>query len=288
MTPEILAKNVRYFSSIRNYTLALLNAFSGVKLYINQEDSKLDKVYDVDITFGNYEKSAILEDLNEKQITQGNFNYLPRLILSFEGMIKAPDRQTNKFKKLYRKIYHVDHKDKMLEVSYNSLAYDFNFTLLLQARGLTQASQLTEEILTHFNPTLNLNIRECPIFEQKTETQIQISDPAFEINNEQQEEDVNIINVTFDLTLRGNIYSPIEMKAPIRTIDLFIHLWDTVDYEDSKMASYYHFEKDDDNYNARERIFDGTIPYNNDVETESENTLILKRPDFVPHEYKYQ
>ena len=54
--PEILAKDVRYFNSIRNYTLALLNAFDSTKLYINQENSELDKVFNVPITFSNYEK----------------------------------------------------------------------------------------------------------------------------------------------------------------------------------------------------------------------------------------
>ncbi len=291
-TPEILAKDIRYFSSVRNYTLALLNAFKGVELYINQEDSELDKVYTVNIKFGNYEKSIILEDLTEDNITKGNYNYLPRLILSFEGMTKAPERQTNKFQKLSKRIYHPEFNKEMLSVAYNSLSYDFQFSLLLQTRGITHASQITEQILSYFKPTMNLNILECPIFEKKTETQIQISDPGFEINQEFQETDVNIISVTFDITLRGNIYSPIEMVAPLDTIKLFLHVWDTQDYKDSKMAAYYNFEKEEgsvqgsDNLNITKRTFNGEIPWSKEVEYKDENLVIQERQDYHPYQQK--
>jgi hypothetical protein len=284
--PEILAKDVRYFSSIRNYTLALLNAFNGIELYVNQNDEELDKVFTVPISFGNYEKSISLEDINESQITTGNFNYIPRLILSFEGLTKAPDRQTNKFNKFSKKISHPDYSDKMLQVAYNSVAYDFSFTLLLQARGLTQASQLTEEILVYFRPTMNLNIKECPIFEEKTETQILISDPAFEINQDFEETDVNIISVTFDITVRGNLYSPIDMMAPLESLKLFLHIWDQEDYHDSKLAYYYNFEKNDDTNKIKitERTFTGTLKYDKIVEAK-EQIVIQKRPDYSPPEY---
>lgn len=285
-TPEILAKDIRYFNSIRGYTLALINAFNGVELYINQEDSELDKVYTVPISFGNYEKSIILEDISENEITTGNINFLPRLILSFEALTKAPERQTNKYRKLSKRVFHPEYKKEMLNVAYNSVAYDFQFSLLLQTRGVTQAFQLTEEILVYFKPTMNLNILECPIFNEKTETQIQIADPAFEINTEFSDVDVNIINVTFDLTVRGNIYSPIEMIAPIDTLKLFLHVWDTEDYKDSKLSSYYNLQQDEEDsryLNIKKRTFNGTIPYDPVVEA-SEQTVIEKRPDYKPPE----
>ncbi len=281
---EEYAKDVRYFSSVRNYTLALLNAFGGVNLYINQEDTTLDKVYELDIKFGNYEKSIVLEDLSETDIQKGNFNYIPRMILSFEGMSKAQDRQTNKFQKFSKRIYHPDFKNQMLQVAYNSVSYDFHFSLLLQARGLTQASQVTEQILSYFKPTMNLNILECPIFNEKTETQIQISDPAFEINDDFEDKDVNIISVTFDITVRGNIYSPITLVAPLDTIKIFTHIWDLQDIEDSKMSSYYKFERDQNSgiLNITERMFNGSIPYDEVIEAENENIVINNRQDYMP------
>lgn len=284
-TPKVLAKDVRYFNSIRNYTLSLLNAFDGVQLYVNQEGSELDKAFTVPITFSNYEKCVVLGDITEDQITRGNFNYLPRLVLGFEGMAKAPDRQTNKFQKFSKKIYLPDNPDHMLQVSYNSLAYDFSFSLLVQTRGITQAAQLTEEILSHFNPTMNLNILECPIFNEMTETQILISDPAFEINDEFAEEEVNIISVSFEITVRGNIYSPLSMVAPLKTIKVFTHVWDTYDYNESKLSTYYNFTKEGENgVKITERVFNGTIPWDKTTEYKNEDLVIRDRPDYKPHE----
>ena len=275
------AKNIRYFNSIRGYTLALLNAFNNVKLYVNQPDDEKDKIFTVPISFGNYEKSISLSDISENDLLQTNINILPRLVLSFEGMTKAPERQTNKFQKLSRRIYHPEYKKDMIQVSYNSLSYDFHYSLLVQTRGLTQASQLTEQILSYFRPTMNLNILECPIFEEKTETQIQISDPAFEINQEFEETDINVISVTFDLTVRGNIYSPIEMVGVLESIKLFTHIWDEADYHDSKLSSYYKFVPEE--HKAIERVFDGTTPYSPAVEGSLE-ALEKERPDFHPEE----
>lgn len=278
-------KDKRYFSSIRNYTLALLNAFNDVKYWVDDESKNNQKEFTVPISFGNYEKSIALADLNENDITGLNFNFLPRLVLSFEGMSKAPDRQTNKFQKISQRIY--DEGKLRADVSYNSVAYDFHFTLLLQARGLTIASQITEEMLVKFNPTLNLMIEEFPLFDHRTETQILMADPAFEILDEFSEEDVNIMTVTFDITVRGNIYSPIGIEGPIEVVKMFTHLWDEKEYEDSKLAAYYRFDIDQTTRKVSKetlRAFDATEKTAPVVESIHEQDVIEQRPDYS----KYQ
>ncbi len=280
-------KDRRYFSAVRNYTLALLNSFNGVKYWVETNDELQQKEFVIPISFSNYEKSLALQDLSEKELRKGNFNFLPRLVLSFEGMSKAEDRQTNKFQKLSKRVYHPDTQKTSMDVSYNSVAYDYQFTLLLQSRGLTIASQVVEEILVKFNPTLNLMINEFPIFEDRTETQIQISDPAFEIQDEFQDEETNIIHVTFDITVRGNIYSPIEMQGPIETVKMFTHIWDQANIKDSKIASYYRFDVNPENnrvYKETKRIFNATQRNEEIVEDLDEQVVIDEREDY----HKYQ
>ena len=85
---------VRYFNSTRNYTLALLNAFNGIKYWVDDPEI-LQKAFTVPISFGNYEKSIALRDLSEKDLTNLNYNFLPRLVLSFDGMSRAVERQSN-------------------------------------------------------------------------------------------------------------------------------------------------------------------------------------------------
>lgn len=282
---EGIFKDRKYFSTTRNYTLSLLNAFNNVKYWVENDDNQ--KEFIIPISFGNYEKAIALEDLDMEIIKKGNFNFLPRLVLSFEGISKAPDRQTNKFQKLSKKICHPDTSLPALDVSYNSVAYDYHFTLLLQARGLTIASQVTEEILVKFNPSLNLEIKEFPIFLEPTETQILVGDPAFEILDEFSETDVNIMTVTFDITVRGNIYSPIELSGPLKVVKIFNHMWDDEDYRDSKLASYYKFDIDPISHKATKetsRHFNATQQFDEIIEDEDEQVVIDNREDYSEYQ----
>jgi len=279
-------KDKRYFSSIRNYTLALLNSFNNIKYWVPDEENDNEREFTVPINFGNYEKSIALADINEQDITSLNFNFLPRLVLSFEGMSKNIERQTNKFQKYSQRVFN-EQGDLSADVSFNSVSYDFHYTLLLQTRGLTIASQITEEMLVMFNPTLNLMIEEFPLFDHRTETQILVADPAFEILDEFSEEDVNIINVTFDITVRGNIYSPIGIEGPIKVVKMFVHLWDEKEYESSKLASYYRFDVDQVTRKVSKetlRSFDATQKTAPVIESIHEQDVIDTRPDYS----KYQ
>jgi hypothetical protein len=157
------ALNRNYFNSTKNYTLSLLNAFNNIYYYTYNQETQQDYGYKIPITFGNYEKSIILEDVDNEQLKTGNINILPRLVLTFNGMTRVTERSSQKFQRFKKKVYlenpEGDGKDKLvLDTSFNSIPYDFEFTLLLQARGLSMGTQITEQILSYFNPTLSLKI----------------------------------------------------------------------------------------------------------------------------------
>jgi hypothetical protein len=232
-------KNTLYFNTIRTYVVSILDSFNDIKYWKKDEDGNdIEKI--IPIKFGNYEKSIMLEDITKEQYKSGNFNFLPRLVLSFEGMSKA-DRDTNKFRKYSQRITDTEGKP-FIQYAYNSVSYDFNFNLTLQARGLNEAFMIVEEILPFFRPSYTIDILEYPLFPELTTTQLLISDPEFDIINEFEETDVNIITITFPLTLRGNLYMPIQLQAPIEKVKMFNLLWNTRNIYESKVASYYEFD----------------------------------------------
>ncbi len=279
----LIALDRKYYNTTMNYTLALLNAFDNLYYYVQEirNDKYIgDKAYKVPITFGNYEKSAILDNVQEKDITTGNFNIIPRLVLSFNTLSRVAERQTQKYQRFTKRVTHPDDNRVALDLAYNSVPYDFSFTMLLQARGMTMATQLTEQILSFFNPSMNLNIKEFPLFTEMTQTQIKIEDPEFEIIEEFEDTQVNIINVTFNLTIRGNIYSNIGYQAPIEVVEMFTHVWDDFVYQQSKLSTYYKFDIEDGKIvNQRERHYNGTKEYNEDVKLPLDQ-MEEKRPDF--------
>jgi len=283
-------ENILYFNSTKNYTLALLDAFNSVPFFVETDDVKKQRHFNVPITFGNYEKSLVIEDLNENEITSLNFNHLPRLVLSFEGITKNAERQTQKYQK-FSKLIPGGVSHEKAQFAYNSLSYDFSFKLLLQTRGLTAATQITESILCKFNPSLTLEIEEFPLLDL-TETQIQIGDPEFEILEEFETTDVNIVNVSFEILIRGNIYSPIGLSGNIETIDLYLNVWQEKLIKDAKLASYYRFDVEKDRIvSYTERHFDatgeGSYPGKPEPVVQGpEVDLIKERPDYHPYETK--
>ena len=233
------AENVLFFNSTRNYTLAILDSLNNVQTWTKQSDDTWNQL-PVPITFGNYEKSLRMEDIDQETLLSGNFNFVPRMALSFDGMTKTPERDTNKFQKISKKVLSPDGDSLMLNFGYNSVAYDFQYTLLLQARGLNQALQIVEQILPMFRPSYTISVKEYPLFDDMTETQLLIEDPAFAILEDFEDTDVNIINVSFGLNIRGNLYMPLSLQAPIKVLKLLDHLWDIQEIKDSQRAAFYY------------------------------------------------
>ena len=330
---EQIAENIIYFNSTKSYTIALLNAFNELKYFIpkrvvdeNGNIVYIDEFIRVPIKFGSYEKYSAYEDISPELLQSRNYNFLPRMVLSFEGMSRATDRQTGKYNKIQRvsltpleicegmvytpcnepetfKSLHnsdvilTNDCDKNIIFSYNSSAYDFNFKLLLQTRGMTQATQLTEQILGMFNPSMNLNVFEFILFKDHTQTQVLISDPSFEINEGYEKEDLNLIDVSFDVTVRGNIYRPIKVSTKIKEMKWFMQVWDTENYQESKLATYFNFDYQDVEtpqgnatvpHRELQRTFDATLPVGTGEMEESvtgdEQTVMENRPDYQPPE----
>jgi len=239
---DVQIEMVLFFNSIRNYTLAILDAFNNVKQWTKNEDGTFNES-EIPITFGNYEKSIALEDIDKETYLSGNFNFIPRMVLTFEGMTKVPERTTNKFQKISKRIKHEDGYEE-LQFGYNSVPYDFQFNLLIQARGLNQAFQIVEQIMPRFRPTYPISVQEYPIFDEMTLTQIQADDPQFEILDSFEETDVNIINITIPLNFRSNLYMPLQISGPVKVVKMFNRLWQEKDYRDAQLASYYKFDID--------------------------------------------
>lgn len=246
-------KDILFFNSTRTVTLAILDSLNNVKHWVLTEEGKYNENV-IPIKFGNYEKSIELSDVPQDILESGNFNFIPRMVLSFKSMTKAPERTTNKYNKISKRIIN-EYGDVKLNYGFNSVPYDMQFQLVIQARGLNEAFQIVEQILPLFRPTYPISIREYPLFEEKTETLLGISDPEFDILTEFGPEDINIINITFDLNIRTNLYMPLQLTGPIETVQMMIYLWEQQDYKESQLASHYEFEVCKYNY----KIYNNSI-----------------------------
>jgi len=252
-------ENKLYFSSSRAVTLSLLSAFDNIKHWVPFDDNGVQKTKEevIPIKFGSGEKALRLEDIDTKLLVNGNFTFLPRMVLSFEGIQRDPERMLNKFNKVSKKWY--DNGVPRLDYSYQSIPVDLAFNLNIQARGLTQAFQIIEQIMVYFRPTMPLEIQEFPLFQERTVTQILIEDPDIDVLEEMDEVSINLINIVFPLVVRTNFYSPITLSSSIKTLKLNEYIMQ-YQKEQSHLAWKYQLDKNQDETEWIETIDEHLAP----------------------------
>lgn len=214
---------------IRKYTLALLSTFNNIEIQKLKSDGITYSSSIVPIRFSSREKSTLFSEVETSQITNGNFNIIPRASLVFNSIQKASERTTSKFNKINRQVSSSAGTD-IVNYQYNSVPYDFSFSLIIQADGMNEASMIAEQILPRFNPVYTIAVNEIPLQEEPTSIAISLEGSEFE----QSDYDTftsNMVTMTFDLTLKGNIYPPITDAYLINQIKIFNNKQDGNEFE---------------------------------------------------------
>lgn len=226
-----------HFNTLRKYTASLLNLFNSLEIQTLKSNGKYEYTH-IPIQYANREKFDIYTQLSYNQIFTGNTQVLPRAILTFNGMAPAIERARNKFFKIYRKVKVIDGVPQKLNFQYNSVPYNFEFQVLVQCRGMNEASMVIEQVTSFFNPTYCLRIKEIDL-PDFGETSIILDLTSTNIEQAEIDEfSSNIVTITFDLNLRGNIYPAIKEQETIKTIQLFLSSVDRNDPENGAVREY--------------------------------------------------
>lgn len=210
-----------HFNTLKKYTGALIHLFSNLEIQTIQSNGK--PLYTmVPIQYANRERFDIYSQLSYNQMFNGNTQVLPRGILLFTGMNVNINRAKNKFAKIYRKSQIIKGETKKLNYQFNSVPYDFNYQVLIQCRGMNEASMILEQVTSYFNPSYCLRIKEVDL-PDFGETSCILELNGTDIEQESMDElSTNIVTCTFNLTLRGNIYPAIREQHIIELVQLFI------------------------------------------------------------------
>jgi hypothetical protein len=214
---------------LRKYTLAMLSTFNNIEVQKLKSDGVTTSSNIVPIRFSSREKSTIFSEVETSQLTNGNYNIIPRASLVFNSMTRAAERTTSKFNKINKTISTMNGTE-LVSYQFNAIPWDFSFTLIVQADGMNEASQIAEQIASHFNPVYNLKINEIPLQTEPSTIPILLDSLEFE-QQEYDEISSNIVTITCELTLKGNIYPPITDATLIKQISIFNNLWEDNEYE---------------------------------------------------------
>jgi len=209
-----------FHQSIKNYTIALLDLFNDI--HVPRFNKAGDKISDniIPIKFGNRDKAFMLSEHDLENLHTGNVNVLPRMVLQFDGMTKAPDRDTNKLSKINKRKIGTDPTSLLYNYHYNAVAYDFNYTIYIATKTFTDATIIVEQIAPMFRPDITIKIQELDIQEKPTSVPVQIQDFNFTLPEDMGEEDIRIIEVDFSIEVKGNLYLPITEAEVIKHIEV--------------------------------------------------------------------
>lgn len=223
-----------------------MDLFNGMEVQYKLSDDTL-KTRPIPLRYSSREKSRIFSEADHNKMISGNLNMLPRASLSLVSMSKSTERQTNK--NIKNSIVHRTGQNS--EFVFNSVPYEFTYDVTVQCRGMNEATQIIEQVVPTFNPTYDIDIWETQYLDEPTRVPVRLVDVLFD-SDDYDEYSVNIVNITFNISLIGNIYPPVK-NAPR------IEEWQIRTNNMPDMQSYQFVQGWDKNQNA---ITYDTVPPN--------------------------
>ena len=218
-----------HFETLKTYTASLLSLFGDLETQVKHSNGKIHTSR-VPIQYSNREKSDIINQLTYEQIFSSNSQVLPRAVLLFNSMTPARERAKNKFVKISKiqtpmknsTLVGSSLNTDSLQYQFNSIPYNFEYQIVVQTRGMSEACQIIEQVCSYFNPSYNMKIAEIPFPEiPKTSIKLELTNTSIE-QQEIDEYSTNIVTITFDLTLSGNLYPCVKDSKIVKQIQTFL------------------------------------------------------------------
>lgn len=188
-------------NTIRKYVQALLSQLNDFEVqYISTSGEVLNKK--IPLTYGQTEKSNMLDFVDQSFLEKGNYNILPRSYIKLVQLQKQEERVTNKLLKK-----NVQKFENHQEFVFNPMPYEFTFEYNFYCRGMNEASQIIEALQTKFNPTLEIDIWDQVNLDEPTRIPVKLLDISIE-DEGFTEQSTNLITIGASLSIIGNLYKP--------------------------------------------------------------------------------
>jgi hypothetical protein len=192
---------------LRRYTAALKDTFNDIHVKRFSETNIEESDYIVPISFASAQKAYTLTDDDYTKYRESKYNVLPRMALSFDGMSKAPERDTNKLNKTLK----INDDGKNITYTYNSVAWTFDFTLHILADTFTDLTMIVEQIVPMFNPTYTLKIKDIEFHSEYTNIPVKINEVSWNLDTDlSMDDNIRLVTAEISLSLNGNLYPPIK------------------------------------------------------------------------------
>lgn len=200
----------------RRYTAALMDVLNHLKVqHLRSDGSMIEK--NVPVMFSSREKSEIFSHLRKNNLYK-NANILPRAYLNLIVFTRDESRVRNRSIKT-----NISKFEDTLEYAYAAQPFTFNYDYAVMCRGYTEATQIAEEIIPWFNPTLPIDVWDCDGLKKPTRIIVSLTDASIE-PDPFEEYSTNTLQIHFMFDLYGWIYPPPRTLAKVKEFQVRYHL----------------------------------------------------------------
>ena len=227
-----------YPKTIRGITVALLDMFNNIQIKKYDKAGTVLKTINVPITFAPHEKYQQI--IKERENNQKYYLTIPRLALVLNGITYSSERAVgaNETRHWLNSTVGLDNSDTFWE-DYQPTPYDFNYTLFVRTDSLTDFSQIMENILPYFNPSLYLRLKEFSFLNIERDLQVTLESVNPDFTPEQSDDITRMVNADISLIVKGFMYRPISSKKIIKVIQSQYFIYEG-DIEDTVLSDYFN------------------------------------------------
>jgi len=217
-----------YPRTVRAITIALLDMFNDIRVVKYDKYNTPISEKEVPITFGPVEKYH--QDRTEDHyydadgVEHNNRYYLqiPRIAMVPNGVVYDAERATgvNEWRYWMQESLELTESEIDSIVSdYQPTPYNFNFTLYIKNDSMDYMSQILENMLPYFNPTLMLRVKEFSFLNVERDIPVTLDGVGYDFIDDETTPDTRYVNATLNLTVKGYMYRPFLMAKVIKVIN---------------------------------------------------------------------
>lgn len=164
---------------------------------------------------------------------------LPVMGYEFISMNPDQDRHTNTLNKI---------QDQRMQANrqymYNRMPVSWNFDLHVAVKRMDHGLRIMEQIVSSFQPHLNLTVKVIPELQQEDNIQVVLNSWSHQINYEQNLDEIRTITYTYSFTLKGFLYQDLKSRQTIIDNITNINAMTDEDYDEKFLSIKHHVDDD--------------------------------------------
>lgn len=228
-----------YNESIRKLIVAFGSLFNNIRISTTNSQGETDHIK-VPLSYGPKEKflrrieeSSGISDHTKVQIT------LPRLGFNITDMTYDSTRKRNTIQRRYYhpKGYTYDGGHRAFE--YSEVPYNFNISMYGFTRTMTDALQITEQVLPYFTPDFIVTVKFDENAHSKVDIPFVLNNVTIEEEYEGDFQDRRNITTQYDFSAKSYIYGPRKNSKVILFTEntFYSYFGTTTDFENVEVAT---------------------------------------------------